>query len=937
LGFTGEATLSDWQTATFLDTNSISINPYYFSSTDLHDRNPKLWKTGTPISGITKDIDGVTRNSTKPTIGAAEIFLVPNSLGISPVPLLAYGECGDSNIIISVILTNYGTITQKNIPVYTVVSGAASLTLFDTVPSISTGGTDTITYKTRLNTYNGGAFKITAYAKDTFKNNDTMHESVFFNKQSPNPKVQNNSNCHAGSVALYATPAAGDNIYWYSYQSGFPITSGDTFNTPFLRASTTYYAQESTHRYNYLFGPDSLSIGSYTGTSNAGIVFNVSAPIIIDSITVYPSSSGNVGVTLYDSSGTPLTTVYSPISVLYAYTAVRIPVGIAVNPGNGYSLKLDSSTTGGFYYNTSGASYPYKVANVISITNTSTNQGSSGYYYGPYDLLIHTGSCPSAFVAVTATIGGLYASLKQDESSNGKFRSGAVSNPDPICAGSTFIYDLGTSFNNSGYGTTWTIPAYSLTTASGTSAGANFSFTPPTSTTAGVFTFAAQTSEIDSIFILSVNVKNLVKGCDTVVTRHITVSGLPKISVSPLSACAGGDETYSDTTVTNSSVLTWNFGDGSSAVSGANPSHIYTSKGVYTLKLVVTNAAGCIDSSSVTITVSALPAASAGSNTSLCFGDSVSIGESAVSGNTYSWISDPVGFSSTISNPSVVPAITTTYYFTETTTGVGCSNSDSVVVIVNPLPVIKTAGSTTICAGKSVSVSASKNEGVSYFWTSNPTGFSSTLPNQAVSPVVTTTYYILEAINATGCSQMDSQIVTVNPAPNAHWNAFVSNYNVTFTPKDTIARSYRWQFGNGDSSHAQNPSYTYNTDSVYTVSLTVKSTSGCIAQYDSNIVINTATGISSKFGAAVFNLKVSPNPFNSTLSITYTLPENQNVQVTITDIAGKQIANLVAENQIAGQHIYNIDAEKYNIPAGMYFLRMVAGDESAEQKIVRIR
>ncbi len=937
-GFTGEATLSDWQTVFSMDANSISVNPYFISSTDLHDKNAKMWKTGTPIIGFTKDIDGKTRNSTHPTIGAAEIFPAANSLGISPVPILAYGECGDSNIIISVVLTNYGTINQKDIQVYTVISGAASLTLIDTILSINTGGSDTITYKTKLNTYNGGAFKITAYAKDTFKNNDTMSESVFFNKQSPSPKVQNNSSCHAGSVALYATPAAGDSIYWYSFQSGFPITSGDTFNTPFLSATTTYYAQESTRRHNYLFGPDSLSIGSYTGTSSAGIVFNVSVPIIIDSITVYPSGSGNVGVTLYDSSGTPITTVYSSVSVLYAYTAVRIPVGIAVNPGNGYSLKLDSSTTGGFYYNTSGASYPYKIANVISITNTSTNQGGSGYYYGAYDLLIHTGSCPSAFVAVTATIGGLSASLNQGASSSGKFRSGTLSNPDLNCAGSTFIYDLGTSFSNSGYGTTWDISAYSLTTSSGLSAGANFTFTAPTSSTAGMFTFAAQSSEIDSTFILSVNVKDLVKGCDTVVTRYINVSGLPKISVSPVSACAGVNETYSDTTVTNNSTLTWNFGDGSSIVSGINPAHRYAAKGTYTLKLIVTNASGCVDSSSVTININALPAANAGNNTSLCFGDSVSIGESALSGNTYSWTSNPVGFSSTLSNPSIVPAVTTTYYFTETKTVEGCSNSDSVVIIVNPRPIIKTASSTTICAGESASVgTAIIVTGDSYSWTSNPIGFNSTLPNQAVSPAVTTTYYIIESINATGCSQMDSQIVKVNPLPDAHWSAVVSNYDVTFTPKDTSAKSYRWQFGNGDSSLIQNPVYTYKADSVYTVSLTVKNTSGCTAQYDSNIIINTTTGIPTKLGTAVFNLKVSPNPFTSNLSITYTLPENQNVQLTVTDITGKQIANLVDENQTPGQHFYNIDAEKYNIPAGMYFLRMVAGDEVAEEKIVRIR
>jgi len=42
----------------------------------------------------------------------------------------------------------------------------------------------------------------------------------------------------------------------------------------------------------------------------------------------------------------------------------------------------------------------------------------------------------------------------------------------------------------------------------------------------------------------------------------------------------------------------------------------------------------------------------------ICVGQSVNIGATAVSGNTYSWISSPSGFSSTSSNPSVNPTTT---------------------------------------------------------------------------------------------------------------------------------------------------------------------------------------------------------------------------------------------------------------------------------------
>jgi hypothetical protein len=70
-----QATLSDWQNATGKDANSVSKNVTFVSSTDLHlaspsDRDPDL--VGTPISGITTDIDGDTRHSTYPFKGADE-------------------------------------------------------------------------------------------------------------------------------------------------------------------------------------------------------------------------------------------------------------------------------------------------------------------------------------------------------------------------------------------------------------------------------------------------------------------------------------------------------------------------------------------------------------------------------------------------------------------------------------------------------------------------------------------------------------------------------------------------------------------------------------------------------------------------------------------------------------------------------------------------
>jgi len=76
-----QKTLADWKTASSKDANSISINPanpfggqgQLTSLTNLHwVSKPVSSFAGTPISGITTDIDGDTRSTTKPYMGADE-------------------------------------------------------------------------------------------------------------------------------------------------------------------------------------------------------------------------------------------------------------------------------------------------------------------------------------------------------------------------------------------------------------------------------------------------------------------------------------------------------------------------------------------------------------------------------------------------------------------------------------------------------------------------------------------------------------------------------------------------------------------------------------------------------------------------------------------------------------------------------------------------
>lgn len=98
-------TLADWQTASSLDPNSLSVDPLFVSATDLHLLNTTspLMGKGMAIPGVTTDFDGETRDSI-PEIGADEFP------GIIPVELVSFNASLDQN---NVVLT-WQTATELN-------------------------------------------------------------------------------------------------------------------------------------------------------------------------------------------------------------------------------------------------------------------------------------------------------------------------------------------------------------------------------------------------------------------------------------------------------------------------------------------------------------------------------------------------------------------------------------------------------------------------------------------------------------------------------------------------------------------------------------------------------------------------------------------------------------------------------------------------------
>jgi hypothetical protein len=78
-----------------------------------------------------------------------------------------------------------------------------------------------------------------------------------------------------------------------------------------------------------------------------------------------------------------------------------------------------------------------------------------------------------------------------------------------------------------------------------------------------------------------------------------------------------------------------------------------------------------------------------------------------------------------------------------------------------------------------------------------------------------------------------------------------------------------------------------------------------------------------------------PNPFNPETSISFDLVESGFASLIVTNALGQTVATLVNSNMPAGNHTVAFEASQ--LPSGLYFYRLEAGDFSAVKKMVLMK
>ena len=87
--------------------------------------------------------------------------------------------------------------------------------------------------------------------------------------------------------------------------------------------------------------------------------------------------------------------------------------------------------------------------------------------------------------------------------------------------------------------------------------------------------------------------------------------------------------------------------------------------------------------------------------------------------------------------------------------------------------------------------------------------------------------------------------------------------------------------------------------------------------------------------SVLFNITNYPNPFNPVTTIKYELPQRLDVQITIYDLLGREVATLLSEVQDAGYKSVQWDAT--TVSSGMYFYHIRAGEFVQTRKMVLLK
>ncbi|NDB34397.1 MAG: hypothetical protein EB023_03425 [Flavobacteriia bacterium] len=229
----------------------------------------------------------------------------------------------------------------------------------------------------------------------------------------------------------------------------------------------------------------------------------------------------------------------------------------------------------------------------------------------------------------------------------------------------------------------------------------------------------------------------------------------------------------------------------------------------YTLTVTI-DSSGCTDTDVAQMIVTPRPIVNAGPDRAYCDGDLIVLSGSGV--QSYVW-----------DHGVVNKNVGTVTYHVIGTDALGCSNHDTVTLIVHPLPNVYGYPDTAVCEDEFITLYG--GGAVSYLWNNgvvNAVPFVQNTGNEA---------YTVIGTDANGCENSDTVYVTVWPKPFASFWIEADNLMHSFYNESQGAVLYSWDFGDGSALESTFNAHHYYPDmqgATYLVSLIASTEYGCL-------------------------------------------------------------------------------------------------------------